>query len=135
MTKEVALILKQNERILFGRRSKMKDVMPNLWTLPSYPLRPGETPEQASMRAAQELFGIKVTVERVLHNHFFIDNKTDRVFVVCKISGGQVDIKKPEELIEVKWDNFPGFFQTNDESKLAEDLKYLKRFHHLWKNV
>ncbi len=135
MEREVALVLKHNDKILFGRRSKMKDVMPNLWTLPSFPWRPGETSEQAALRAANELFGVKVSVNKVLHNHQFIENKIDKVFVACDLSQGQIDIKKPEELIEIKWDSFPVFFQTNDDSKLAEDLRYLKRFHHLWKNV
>ncbi|MDD5110060.1 MAG: NUDIX hydrolase [Patescibacteria group bacterium] len=66
MADAVVLILTKDNKILLQRRDEHAPKYPNLWGLISGAIKPGESPEQALQREAQEELNYKVSRAKLL---------------------------------------------------------------------
>lgn len=101
----VALIIKQNGRVLLGRRHN--DPMPGSWQLPGGWLHTGESPEQAVQRQLKGFPGLLAGVSQfVTYTNNVFDQQTHTVslyFMITCMTKDQYKPGKHADLLDCFW--------------------------------
>lgn len=99
-----AIILDEDDQILFLRRSKTDDFMPGSWDIPGGGLDYGEEPEAGLRREVMEETGLKIEILRPLTVSTYFMGEVQRVditFVCVAIDSHR--LKLSSEHIDFAW--------------------------------
>lgn len=99
------VLLKIDDKYLYIKRSKIKrgkeNFLADFWDIPGGTVEPGETPKQAAIREAYEETGLKVHIEKIIHEDSNYDSGNETVFTRLVYEGsieGEKEITlDPEE--------------------------------------
>ena len=79
----------------------------NFWSLPGGKVEENENLEQAIIREVQEETGLLVRIKNIASvNERILENRNEHTIFITfntEIIGGEILIKNPEEISEVKW--------------------------------
>ncbi len=134
MKDHVAIIIRKNNKILFIRRAECKKILPNIWAFPSGTKEDKESIYGTVKREAIEELGVQVKVENILTTKELPEFKTRLHFIVCKIMSGKPVIKDFNEIEEIKWLTFEGFFKKYSDSQIGHGLIFLRKNPQIWKS-
>jgi 8-oxo-dGTP diphosphatase len=94
-------IIARDGRVLMTRRRFREG--PLLWNFVTGQCEPGETPDQAVVREAQEEVGLTVVPEHQLGERIHPASGRQMVYFACRIEGGMASLVDHEENAEVRW--------------------------------
>ena len=127
MKSHVAILLKDNGKILFIQRSETKRTLPNVWAVPSGTVEESETLSETTRREAMEELGVSVEVHGVMAEVDVPEFDTKLHFVTCSITEGFPGIKEPNEIRSLRWMTFDEFFDEYDDTQIGHGLRYLRK--------
>ena len=104
-------LIEKNEKYLLIKRSEIKrgkkNFYPSYWDIPGGTVEDGELPRQAAIRECQEEVGLRIAIDKVIHEDSNIDNNkifTRLVYSANLLQNENVNIKlDPEEHVEYRW--------------------------------
>ncbi|GGI16071.1 NUDIX hydrolase [Gottfriedia solisilvae] len=105
-----------------------------IWTLPGGAVEPNETLKQAAVRETLEETGLEVEVDNVVAiNEAFFPERDHHALLItfsAKIIGGDISIKYPDEILQIKWidietaDQLMPFHKLGIKSLLESSVPY-----------
>lgn len=101
----VVFVIERDGRILLLKRSRAKDHAPGEWESGSGGILPGETPQAAVLREAQEETGLAVEIVDVIDAfHFYRGaerRETIGISFHCRAAAGEVTLSEEHE--QARW--------------------------------
>ncbi|MDP6642084.1 MAG: NUDIX hydrolase [Candidatus Nanoarchaeia archaeon] len=134
MKDHVALLIKNNNKFLFIKRSKHKKTLPNIWAVPSGNLEDEKDIYQTAKREAYKELGIKIKTNSLLVIKELPEFKVRLHFLICDIVSGEPIIKDFKEISELEWLTFSEFFDKFNDNEVGHGLIYLRKNPKIWKN-
>ncbi|HLC58287.1 MAG TPA: NUDIX hydrolase [Candidatus Nanoarchaeia archaeon] len=135
MIDHAALIIKNNEKILFIKRSKYKRVLPNLWGFPSGTKEENEDINETAVREAYEELDLKIKVEKLITTKDVQEFNVRLHFLLCSIISGNPIIKDEKEISEMEWLTFQEFFNKYQDHEIGNGVSFLRKNPSLWVNI
>lgn len=135
MKDHAAILIMDNEKILFIKRSNCKKTLPNIWAFPSGTKEANESIEQTVSREAYEELGIKVKVEKTLAVRDLPEFNVRLHFITCNIVEGTARIREPLEISQLVWLSFKEFFEKFNDSEIGHGLIFLRQNKYVWENL
>ena len=132
MREHAAILIRDEDRFLFVRRSKGKKTLPNIWAFPSGTKEEGESLAETAIREAEEELGIYVDVEETLAVQELPEFGVRLHFLVCGILSGEPIIKDYNEIEEMEWLTFENFFDKYEDAQIGHGLIFLRKNNILW---
>jgi len=132
MKDHAALLIQDNDKYLFIRRSERKTTLPNIWSFPSGTREEGEDVYETARREAYEELGIQIKVESTLATKELPEFGVKLHFVICSIVSGEPVIKDYDEIGEIEWLSFTQFFERFTDSEIGHGLIYLRQNPQIW---
>ncbi len=81
-------LIEKNEKYLLIKRSEIKrgkkNFYPSYWDIPGGTVEDGELPRQAAIRECQEEVGLRIVIDKVIHEDSNVDK--DKVFYAPGVS-------------------------------------------------
>jgi len=102
MEQHAELVLKNEGKILFVKRSMKKKILPGMWEFPSGTMEKGERNYETIKREALEELGIEVEPKKIFMKKDLPEFLVSLIFVLCAIKNGEIQIKEPDEIDELK---------------------------------
>jgi len=112
MKNHAAIILHDQNKILFIKRSATKKSLPNMWAFPSGTMEIGESAETTVIREAKEELGIYVEIEKLLAKVELLELKARLYFLICTNKSDKPIVFDPEEIQRIKWMTFADFLTS-----------------------
>jgi 8-oxo-dGTP pyrophosphatase MutT (NUDIX family) len=134
MKDHVAILVRDNNKFLFIKRSEHKKTLPNIWAFPSGTKEDNEEVCETAEREAYEELGIKVKVENTLAIRELPELVTRLHFIICSILSGTPFIKELNEISEIEWLTLSQFFDKYDDSRIGHGLIFLRQNPQIWGN-
>ena len=103
MKQHTALVLRNEDKILFVKRSMKKETLPGIWAFPSGTAEKGEEVYDTIKREALEELNVEVKTEKILAETILPEFSVKLIFVLCSIKSGKPTIK---ELVDSPLENF-----------------------------
>jgi ADP-ribose pyrophosphatase YjhB (NUDIX family) len=128
MIKATLLILEEDNKIIFGKRSETKQSLPGKWSLPSETMKADEPVEEAAVRCAKEELDLDISNVTIFDSFHFNDGNEDKIlyFVKATYTGTPI-INDPDELTALKYTSFKNFFATHPDVEIGHGLQYLRK--------
>ena len=129
MIEAVLLILEKDGKILFGRRAKTKESLPDRWSLPSEKIDPGEDKISAVKRCAEHELGLTNLSNIVLYDTKEVHKEgEDKILYFFKAKyEGTPKPTASDELTELEHHSFKEFFATYPDQEIGHGLQYLRK--------
>ncbi len=134
MKDHVALIIRNQNKVLFIRRSKYKKFLPHAWAFPTGTKEPNEDLTETARREAQEELNLEVQIEKKLFTKELPEFNDRLHFIVCHIKSGTPKISEPKEFDQIEWLTFQEFFAKYDDSQIGHGLVYLRKNPQIWES-
>ena len=134
MIDHAALVIRNNNKILFIKRSEQKTTLPNIWSFPSGTKEETEDIKETVKREAYEELGVNVEVEDTLAIKELPEFGVRLHFITCNIPSGEPTIKEPKEISKIDWLTFNEFFDKFEDNQIGHGLIFLRQNPHIWKN-
>lgn len=134
MKDHVALIVVDDGKTLFARRSKHKSTLPGIWAFASGTRKENEVIEETARREAMEELGIEVVPQKTIATHELPNLNTKLHFMICELSGGEPIIKDPQEIDKLLWATFDEFFNKFADDEIGHGLVWLRQNPGVWKS-
>jgi 8-oxo-dGTP diphosphatase len=96
-----AAVITSSARVLLIRRSVPEGALS--WQFPAGKTEPGESPEDAAVREADEEAAVTVTARRVLGERVHPGTGARIVYVACDLVAGSARPGSSREVAEVRW--------------------------------
>jgi len=135
MKNHAAIVLRNNNKILFVQRSATKKSLPNIWAFPSGTMEQGETPEITAERESFEELGIHVGIEKILATAELSELDTKLYFILCYSRDGEPNKIDSNEIQAIKWLTFPEFFKEYSDNQIGHGLVYLRKHPEIWETI
>ncbi|MBS3167516.1 NUDIX hydrolase [Candidatus Woesearchaeota archaeon] len=133
MKDHAALLIRDDNKFLFVRRSMNKKTLPGIWAFPSGTREEFEDVFETCVREALEELGVKIKVEKIIGVKELNEFKVRLHFIVCNILEGNVCINDPNEFDKLEWLSFNEFFDKYSDSEIGHGLVFLRQNPELWK--
>ncbi|MFH0987227.1 MAG: NUDIX domain-containing protein [Candidatus Micrarchaeota archaeon] len=129
MRRAALLFIKKDGKILFVHRAPHRTSIPNRWSLPSETLIADEKIEEAVKRCAWHELALRVSLDKVVHEHHYKDDKEDKIlyFCLCDINKGNVAIQHTGELDDFVWLSIDDFLNKFEDSQIGHGLQYVRK--------
>lgn len=128
MIHAVLLIIERDGKVLFGKRTKQRESIPNRWSLPSEKVEGDDSMESAVRRCADNELGVVVNDIVEFEVFHYNDGIEDKVLRFLKIDvEGEPFLNNLKELSELKWMSFEEFFGMYEDSEIGHGLQYLRK--------
>ncbi len=134
MKDHVALLLLDQNKFLFVKRSKSKKTLPGIWAFPSGTVEDGEEIYETAKREAKEELGVEIEVKNLLAVKELADFNVCLHFLVCVVLKGIPNIKALDEFEELSWLSFQQFFEKYSDSEIGHGLIFLRQHPEIWKD-
>jgi mutator protein MutT len=135
MKEHAALVLKNEEKILFIKRSMKKKTLPGIWAFPSGTVEEGEDVYNTIKREAEEELGVEVDCEKVLAETELPEFSVKLVFILCSVKSGEIKINEPDEIDKFEWMGFSDFFNKFSDNQIGHGLIWLRKNPHFWEEI
>lgn len=132
MKDHVAIIVHDQDKVLFVKRSEHKTTLPNIWAFPSGTREDKESVQDTVLREAMEELGVKVKVGRTLATKDLPEFSVRLHFITCSIIDGTPYIREPREFSQIEWLTFSEFFDKYDDTQIGHGLIYLRENPLIW---
>ena len=133
MRDHVAMLIKDQNKFLFIKRSKRKKTLPNIWAFPSGTKEEDESIEETAKREAFEELDILINPEKVLTIKELPEFGVRLHFLISEISSGIPKIKEVNEIDELEWLSFNEFFNKYTDEEIGHGLIFLRKNPEVWK--
>lgn len=128
MIHAVLNIIERDGKVLFGKRTKQRESIPNRWSLPSEKVEGKESVQDAVERCMSNELGVTVNDIKEFDVFHFNDGNENKILRFLKIDvGGEPFLNNLEELSDLKWMTFKEFFGMYDDSEIGHGLQYLRK--------
>ncbi|MBI2109488.1 MAG: NUDIX domain-containing protein [Parcubacteria group bacterium] len=132
MTNHAAIILRDENKVLFVQRSANKKSLPNIWAFPSGTIEEGESPEETTIREAKEELGIDIEIEKSLATVELPELGARLHFVTCTSKHNGNIVCDPNEIQATKWLTFKEFFNEFTDEEIGHGLIHLRKHPEIW---
>ncbi|MBW2991327.1 NUDIX hydrolase [Candidatus Woesearchaeota archaeon] len=129
MLEAVLLILEKDEKVLFGRRAKTKESLPERWSLPSEKIKPGEDLVGAVRRCAEHELGLTKLSNITLYDKKEVHKEGEHkilYFFKANYEGTPTPLAE-DELTELEYHSFKDFFAKYKDKEIGHGLQYLRK--------
>ncbi|MFA4887189.1 MAG: NUDIX domain-containing protein [Candidatus Nanoarchaeia archaeon] len=133
MKDHVAILIKDQKKFLFIKRSKHKKTLPNIWAFPSGTKEENETIEETAKREAFEELDVLITSKKFLTVKELPEFRVRLHFLICEINSGIPRIKEMNEIDELEWLTFSEFFNKYADNEIGHGLIFLRKNPAIWK--
>ncbi|OGJ20574.1 hypothetical protein A3K73_05310 [Candidatus Pacearchaeota archaeon RBG_13_36_9] len=133
--KHTVLVLRNNGKILFVKRSMKKKTLPGAWAFPSGTVEPGENCFETIAREAREELDIEVNPIRIIAETRLPEFSVKLDFVLCEIKNGNFRINEPNEIDKLEWLTFDEFFNKFSDSEIGHGLVWLRKNPDVWRSL
>lgn len=127
MKNHAAIVIEDNGKILFIKRSISKKSLPGIISFPSGTIEENENAFDCSKREAFEELGVEVFPEKIIAELELRELDVKLIFVLCSIESGEPFIKEPLEIDEIIWMNFDEFFEKYSDEEIGHGLVWLRK--------
>lgn len=134
MIDHAAIIIEQDDKVLFIRRALTKKTLPGIWSFPSGTQESGESIFETARREALEEFGIDVAPHATLAVTELPEFQVRLHFVRCALTGGVPEILDYGEMSELRWLTFDEFFAMFTDEEIGHGLIWLRPQANLWRD-
>jgi 8-oxo-dGTP diphosphatase len=135
MKDHAVLVLKNENKILFVKRSLKKKSLPGLWSFPSGTVEQGEEIYQTIIREAKEELDVEVQPQSIFAKKELTEFSVQLHFVLCKILNGKAIINEPDEIDKIEWMTFQDFFNKFSDTEIGHGLVWLRKNPQIWENL
>lgn len=135
MKQHAALVLRNEDKVLFVKRSMKKKTLPGMWAFPSGTVEKGEEVYDTIRREALEELNVEVNTEKILAETSLPELSVNLIFVLCSIKSGKLTIKEPDEIDRFEWMKFPEFFERFSDNEIGHGLIWLRKNPEIWKSI
>ncbi len=135
MKDHAVLVLKNQDKILFVKRSLKKKGLPGLWSFPSGTVEEGEAIYDTILREAKEELAVEVQPQSIFAKRALPELSVQLHFVLCNIIKGNVIINEPDEIDRLEWMTFSDFFKRFSDAEIGHGLIWLRKNPQIWENL
>ena len=133
MKDHVALLIREENKFLFVKRSRKKKTLPNIWAFPSGTREEFEKIEDTARREASEELGVEIDPEKIIAIKELPEFNVKLHFLVSTIRSGTPIIKERNEIEELAWFEFEEFFSKYPDEQIGHGLIFLRQNPEIWK--
>jgi len=134
MKEHAVLVLKNNGKILFVKRSMKKNTLPGAWAFPSGTVESGENSFETVAREAREELDIEVNPISIMAETELPEFSVKLCFILCGIKNGNPKINEPDEIDRIEWMKFEEFFNKFSDKEIGHGLIWLRKNPEFWRN-
>lgn len=116
-----AIILNDNNQILFTERSSTDDYFPGYWELPGGGMEYGETPQEGLKREILEECGIEIEIIKPIDANTYFINELQRIEITFLCKAKDTKVKLSHEHTKHLWLDFEDI-NTIKISSYVEDI-------------
>src|SRR3989344_279802 len=119
MKDHVAILIKDQKKFLFIKRSKNKKTLPNIWAFPSGTKEDGESVEATAIREAFEELDVLITSKKLLTIKELPEFGVRLHFLIAEVESGIPTIKEVNEIDKIGWLTFNEFFNKFSDNEIG----------------
>lgn len=135
MKTHTAIIIKDNNKILFIKRSMKKKTLPGAYSFPSGTIEEGETPFETTIREGNEELGVTLEPEKIISEKELPELDVKLIFILCRIECGVPRIMDFNEIEKIEWITFQDFFDRFSDNEIGHGLIWLRKNPNIWKDI
>lgn len=134
MIDHAVLVLKNNSKILFVKRSMKKKSLPGAWSFPSGTREQNENLRDTIIREAKEELDILVTPISTFAELELKEFSVKLHFILCETNDKPI-IKETNEIDKIEWMTFQDFFNRFSDNEIGHGLVWLRKNPEVWKAI
>lgn len=126
MKEHAALVIKNQGKILFIKRSLNKKTLPGIWSFPSGTREEGEDIFQTAMREAKEELDLEIIPQKIIAEHELPEFSTKLIFILADLKNLPT-IKDYDEIDSFEFMTFSEFFDKFSDLEIGHGLIWLRK--------